>query len=547
MGSNATNAFESGLDKNAANFTPLSPLTFIERSAATFPSRLAVVHGARRYTWAETYARCRRLASALSRRGVGPGDTVAVMAANTPEVYEAHFGVPMIGAVLNALNVRLDAETIAFCLRHGGAKILITDTEFSDTIKDASARLGDDITIIDIDDVEADTRGPRLGEIDYEDLLGEGDPDFEWSLPDDEWQAISLNYTSGTTGDPKGVVYHHRGAYLNATSNIIGWDMGHHPTYLWTLPMFHCNGWCFPWTLAAVAGTNVCLRRVSAATMYAAIADHGVTHFCGAPIVLNFITNARDDERRDFDHDVKVMTAAAPPPATTLAQMQRMGFHVTHVYGLTETYGPAVMCAWHDDWDDLPIEEQAAMKSRQGVRYHMLEALDVMDPESMQSVPADGETMGEVMFKGNIVMKGYLNSPQTTEQAFAGGWFHSGDLGVMHPDGYIELRDRSKDIIISGGENISSIEVEGTLHGHPAVLAAAVVAKLDDKWGETPCAFIELKDDAATVSEDEIIAHCRDNLAHYKCPRFVVFGTLPKTSTGKIQKFKLREIARGDS
>jgi fatty-acyl-CoA synthase len=547
MGSDATNTFNSGLGKNTANFTSLSPLTFIERSAATFPDRIAVVHGARRYTWAETYARCRRLASALSRRGVGLGDTVAVMAANTPEIYEAHFGVPMIGAVLNALNIRLDADTIAFCLRHGEAKVLITDTEFSDTIKDALALLDDDITVIDIDDVEAEIRGPRLGEIDYEDLLEEGDADFDWSLPADEWQAISLSYTSGTTGDPKGVVYHHRGAFLNATSNIVGWDMGHHPTYLWTLPMFHCNGWCFPWSIAAVAGTNICLRRVSADSIYAALADHKVTHFCGAPIVLNMIANAGDDERREIDHKVNIMTAAAPPPASTLVQMQRLGFHVTHVYGLTETYGPAVMCAWHDEWDDLPIEEQAKMKARQGVRYHMLEAIDVMDPESMQSVPPDGETMGEVMFKGNVVMKGYLKNPQTTEQAFAGGWFHSGDLGVMHPDGYIELRDRSKDIIISGGENISSIEVEGILYDHPVVLAAAVVAKPDEKWGETPCAFIELKDDAGAISEDEIIAHCRDNLAHYKCPRHVVFGTLPKTSTGKIQKFKLREIARGHS
>jgi fatty-acyl-CoA synthase len=469
MPSGAGNPFETGLDKNLANYTPLSPLTFIERAAATFPDHLAVVHGARRYTWSATYARCRRLASALAARGIGLGDTVAMMAANTPELYEAHFGVPMIGAVLNALNVRLDAESIAFCLRHGGAKVLITDTEFSATIKDAVAKLGRDIIIIDIDDVEAESRGPRVGEMDYEALLQEGDPDFAWSLPADEWQAISLNYTSGTTGDPKGVVYHHRGAHLNATSNIVGWNMGHHPTYLWTLPMFHCNGWCFPWSLAAVAGTNVCLRRVSAATMYGAIADHCVSHFCGAPIVLNLITNATGDERRDFDHTVNVMTAAAPPPASTLVEMQRLGFQVTHVYGLTETYGPAVICAWHDAWNDLPVEEQAALKSRQGVRYHMLEALDVMDPATMTPVPADGETMGEVMFRGNVVMKGYLKNPQTSEQAFADGWFHSGDLGVMHPDGYIELRDRSKDIIISGGENISSIEVEGALYAHPAV------------------------------------------------------------------------------
>ena len=424
--------------------------------------------------------------------------------------------------------------------------MLITDTEFSETVKQALADLGRDIVVIDIDDPEADDdiSHERLGEKDFEALLDEGDPDFEWKLPDDEWQAISLNYTSGTTGNPKGVVYHHRGAYLNAVSNIVGWNMAHHPVYLWTLPMFHCNGWCFPWSIAAVAGTNVCLRRVNAANIYNAIADHGVTHFCGAPIVLNFVVNATDGERRDFDHAVNVMTAAAPPPASTLEGMQRQGFNVTHVYGLTETYGPAVICSWHDEWNGRPLEEQAALKSRQGVNYHMLQGLKVMDPETMTPVPNDGETMGEVMFQGNIVMKGYLKNDEATQASFAGGWFHSGDLGVMHPDGYIQLKDRSKDIIISGGENISSIEVEDVLCKHPAVLAAAVVAKPDEKWGETPCAFIELKERAEPVTEDGLIEFCRDNMAHYKAPKTVVFGPLPKTSTGKIQKFKLRDKAK---
>ena len=536
--------FDTHLDKNPANYAPLSPLSFLERTAAVYPDHCSVIHGARRFTWAETYARCRRLAGALARRGVGSGDTVAVMASNTPELYEAHFGVPMTGAVLNALNVRLDAQTIAYCLDYGEAKALITDTEFSDPVKAALGTLGRTLPVIDIVDSQAAGGGERLGETDYEAFLEEGEADFAWSLPADEWQAISLNYTSGTTGRPKGVVYHHRGAYLNALGNAIGWQMGHHPVYLWTLPMFHCNGWCFPWTLAALAGTSVCLRKVDAANMYEAIAEHRVSHFCGAPIVLNFIVNATEEERRAFDHTVHVMTAAAPPPASTLEAMQRMGFQVTHVYGLTETYGPAVICAWHEEWNDLPIAEQTRLKSRQGVAYHVLEGLAVMDANTMTAVPADAETMGEVMFRGNIVAKGYLKDAAATGEAFAGGWFHSGDLGVVHPDGYIQLRDRSKDIIISGGENISSIEVEGVLYDHPAVLAAAVVAKADEKWGETPCAFVELKDPAADVSADDIIAFCRDRLAHYKCPRHVVFGALPKTSTGKIQKFKLREKAK---
>jgi len=541
------NIFDENLGKTPANHQPLSPLSFLERSARVYPDKESIVHGDRRYTWAQTFNRAKRLASALTKRGISKGDTVAVMLPNIPEMFECHFGVPVTGAVLNALNYRLDAENIAFILNHGEATFLITDTEFSLIVKDALIQVGrDDITVIDVDDAQAEVRGDKLGEMDYEAFLAEGDEDFVWRLPGDEWDAISLNYTSGTTGNPKGVVYHHRGAYLNAMSNIVGWNMGHHPRYLWTLPMFHCNGWCFPWTLAAIAGTSLCLRRVNAANIYKAIADEKATHFCGAPIVLNFVINATEAEKRPFDHKVEVMVAAAPPPASTLENMQKAGFNVTHVYGLTETYGPATMCAWHPEWDELSIEQKTLKKGRQGVPYHVLQGLDIIDPQTMQSVPNDGETMGETMFQGNIVMKGYLKNPDATAEAFKGGWFHSGDLGVMQPDDYIKLKDRSKDIIISGGENISSIEVEDTLSKHPAVFAAAVVAKSDDKWGETPCAFIELKpgtEDA--VTEDEMIKFCRDNLAHYKCPKNVVFAELPKTSTGKIQKFKLREVAEG--
>ncbi|HJM49643.1 MAG TPA: acyl-CoA synthetase [Alphaproteobacteria bacterium] len=538
-----SNPYERNLDQVAANYQVLSPLTFIERSAAVYPQRTAVVHGDLRRSWAETYARCRQLASVLAGHGVGLGDTVAVMGANTPELYECHFGVPMTGGVLNALNIRLDAEAIAFILDHGEARVLITDSEFSHTIKAALELCDVEPLVIDIDDAlrEPDFGGELLGEMDYEAFIAPGDPEFDWSLPDDEWRAISLNYTSGTTGNPKGVVYHHRGAYLNAMGNVVCWSMAQHPTYLWTLPMFHCNGWCFPWTLAALAGTSICLRKVTAGGIFSAIERDRVDHFCGAPVVLNFIINATDEERRTFDHEVKVMTAAAPPPPAVLERMAAEGFAVTHVYGLTETYGPAVVCAWQDDWDDLGPAEQASLKSRQGVRYHVLHGLSVRDPETMAAVPPDGETMGEVMFQGNIVMKGYFKNPQATEEALSGDWFHSGDLGVLQPDGYIQLRDRSKDIIISGGENISSIEVESVLYRHAAVLEAAVVAKADEKWGETPCAFVELKPDAGPVEAQEIIDFCRQNLAHYKCPRYVVFGPLPKTSTGKVKKFELRD------
>jgi len=543
MSPDRNNPFETDLDRTPANHVPLSPLSFLRRTARVYPDHPSLVHGALRHTWGETYARCRRLAAALAARGVGRGDTVAVMAPNVPAIFEASFAVPMLGAVLNTLNVRLDAAALAFMLEHGEARALITDTEFAPVIGEALARCGRELLVVDVDDPLAES-GQRLGEVEYEAFLATGDPAFEWSLPDDEWHAISLNYTSGTTGNPKGVVYHHRGAYLNALSNIVGWNMGHHPVYLWTLPMFHCNGWCYPWSLAAVAGTAVCMRRVSAKAIFDAIADRGVTHFCGAPIVLNFVLNATEAERRPFDHTVQVMTAAAPPPAAVLERMEANGFHMTHVYGLTETYGPAVICAWKPEWDAQPAAERARLKARQGVPYHALEDLQVMDPQTLEPVPADGETLGEVMFRGNIVMKGYLKNPKATAEALAGGWFHSGDLGVTHPDGYIQLKDRSKDIIISGGENISSIEVEDALYRHPAVVEAAVVARPDAHWGETPCAFVTLREDAGEVSEEDIIAFCRQHLARYKIPRTVVFTELPKTSTGKIQKYVLREQAR---
>ena len=534
-----SNAYEE-LEQVQANFVPLSPLSFIERTAKVYPKRISIIHGKRRYTWEETYARACQLADALFKRGIGKGDTVAIMGANTPETYEAHFGVPMSGAVLNALNIRLDAATIAFILDHAEAKVLLTDKEFSPTIKAALEKCEAKPLIIDIDDVLADG-GNLLGVMDYEEFIRSGHPNFDWQLPTDEWQALSLNYTSGTTGNPKGVVYSHRGAYMNSIGNAMAWDMNQGPVYLWTLPMFHCNGWCFPWTVAAYGGTNVCLRNVSAAGIFDAISNYKINHFCGAPIVLGMVVNATEEEKKPFDYTVEVMTAGAPPPAAILQKINNMGFRVTHAYGLTETYRPATVCAWQNEWDDLPNSEKAIMNARQGVNNAVLDQLNVIDPKTMEPVPADGETMGEVMFRGNNVMKGYLKNSTTTEASLAHGWFHSGDLGVMHPDGYIELKDRSKDIIISGGENISSIEVESVLYMHPGVLAAAVVAKEDEKWGETPCAFIELKADAGEVTETEIIEFCRDKLAHYKCPRHIVFGELPKTSTGKIQKFVLRE------
>ncbi len=537
-----TNIYEQDLDRNPANHVPLSPLPLIERSASVFPDRPSIIHGSRRYTWVETWSRARQLGSALSRRGLGKGDTVAVMLPNIPEMFECHFGIPMTGAVINALNTRLDATTIAFILNHGEANVLITDREFSPTISAALSELDREITVIDVDDPEYTGDGRRLGNQTYEDLLAEGAPVYEGRDPDDEWDAISLNYTSGTTGNPKGVVYSHRGAYLGAVGNPLTWSMPQNPTYLWTLPMFHCNGWTFPWVLAALTGTSVCLRNVTAANIFKAIAEEGVTHFCGAPVVLGLVINAEEAERRTFDHSVEIMTAAAPPPPAVLERIESMGFRVTHVYGLTETYGPSTICAWHPEWDSLEPVARARVKSRQGVRYPIAEGLMVADPNTLEPVPQDGDTMGEVFFRGNLVMKGYLKNPTATEEAFRGGWFHSGDLGVWHPDGYIELRDRSKDIIISGGENISTIEVEGVIFGHPKVLEAAVVARPDEKWGETPCAFVTLKP-GKSATADEIIQYCRDNLAHFKIPRTVVFTDLPKTSTGKIQKFKLRDRA----
>ncbi len=526
------------LQKNRANYVPLTPVSFLTYAARVYPKSPSVIYGAITRTWEQTNARCLKLASALCKQGLQIGDVVSVIAANTPELYEAHFGVPMAGCVLNAINYRLDSDTIAYILDHAETKVLITDREFAQVVKAALTQLDRDILVIDIDDAAA-SGGALIGTMDYEAFLESGDPSFSPLLPSDEWNSIALNYTSGTTGKPKGVVYHHRGAYINATANTLEWDLGMHPRYLWTLPMFHCNGWCFPWTIAAKAGVNVCIRKTDGAAIFDAIADHGVTHLCGAPIVMSFITDAPEAERRAFDHKVEFMTAAAPPPAPTLAAMQTQGFNVTHVYGLTEVYGPAMACAWHQEWDQEPVETQADLKARQGVPYILQTDARVLDPDTLQELPADGQTMGEVMFRGNIVMKGYLKNDAATADAFKGGWFHTGDLGVTHPDGYIQLKDRSKDIIISGGENISSIEVEDALYKHPSVAAVAVVAKPDEKWGETPCAFIELKP-GQQLTQAEVIAFARQHLASFKCPRAVVFGELPKTSTGKIQKFELR-------
>jgi len=529
------------LAKSGANFTALTPLVLLRRAAATYPRKLAVIHGAARFTYRDFYNRCRRFADALQQRGIGRGDTVAVMAPNVPALLEAHYGVPMAGAVLNALNYRLDARTIAFILGHGQAKLLIADREFGPTVKAALEEFGEPIPLVEIDDGAG---GASLGGTEYEAFLGEGAPEAEWALPRDEWEPIALNYTSGTTGNPKGVVYHHRGAFLNALGNVITLGLDRHSVYLWTLPMFHCNGWTHSWAVTAVAGTHVCLRRVDPAPIFAAIAEHRVTHLCGAPIVLNLLVHAPEGVKRRFDHQVEVGTGGAAPPSVVIEAMERMGFRVTHLYGLTESYGPSTVCAWQEEWAELPIADRSAHMARQGAAYLTLDRQRVVDPQTMADVPADGVTMGELVLRSNTVMKGYLKNPEATAAAFEHGWFHTGDLAVSHPDGYVEIKDRSKDIIISGGENISSLEVEEALYRHPGVIEAAVVAKPDPVWGETPCAFVALKPGGEPVSAEDIVAWCRADLAHYKVPRAVVFGPLPKTSTGKIQKYELRERAK---
>ncbi|MSQ58590.1 MAG: acyl-CoA synthetase [Betaproteobacteria bacterium] len=537
-----TSAYDIGLDKNPGNYIPLSPLSFLRRTAAVYPHRLGLVHGSVRRDWGEIYSRCRALASALDRHGVRAGDTVAVMAPNIPAAYEAHFAVPMLGAVLNALNTRLDAASIAFMLEHGEAKVLIADREFSVVVSQALSRMRTKPLLIEVDDPLAQG-GESVGAMEYEQFVASGDPEFSWQLPPDEWNAIALNYTSGTTGNPKGVVLHHRGAYLNAVSNAVQWAMPHFPVYLWTLPMFHCNGWCFPWTVALQAGVNVCLRKVEAKPIFDLMRTHRVTHYCGAPVVHAMLVNAPAAMRAGIEHKVHGMIAGAAPPRPVIEGMERMGFDLTHVYGLTEVYGPAAVCAKHPEWEDLNIEARAEKNSRQGVTYALQEDMAVLDPRTLLPVPKDGQTMGEIFFRGNITMKGYLKNAKATEEAFAGGWYHTGDLAVVYPDGYLKIRDRSKDIIISGGENISTLEVEEVLYCHPAVLEAAVVAKPDEKWGETPCAFVTLKSESAASAQD-IIAFCRQHLAHYKAPKAVVFGPLPKTSTGKIQKNVLRDMAK---
>lgn len=537
-----TSIYDQDLDKNPANYTPLSPLSFLRRAATLYPGYPAVVHGDLHRSWGEVYSRSVQMADALTRHGVKQGETVSVLLPNTPEMYEAHFAIPMAGAVLNAINTRLDARTVAFILQHAEARVFIVDPEFGEVAQAALEQIEHKPLVIYTEDPLFDG-GVKVGEVSYEDFLAEGSADFKWQLPGDEWDAISLNYTSGTTGDPKGVVYHHRGAYLNAVNNIVCWHMDSHPVYLWTLPMFHCNGWCFPWTVAAQVGTNICLRQVREEPIFTAIKEHKVSHFCGAPVVLNTLANADPALQEGVDHKVKVMTAGAAPPAAVIGGMERMGVQVTQVYGLTETYGPMVVSAWQSQWDDCDFDERCRLKARQGIAGVLAEDLMVADPESLEEVPWDGETQGEIFMRGNITMKGYLKNPKTTEKSFAGGWFHSGDLAVRHPDGYIQIKDRSKDIIISGGENISSLEVESVLFSHPAVLEAAVVAKADDKWGEVPCAFVSLKPGAEATAED-IIAYCRENMARFKCPKHVIFGPLEKTSTGKVQKYLLREKAR---
>ena len=537
--------YDRGLDRNAANHAPLTPLGFLERAATVYPHKTAVIHGERRCDYAELYRRCRRLASALRARGIGVGDTVSVMAPNVPALLEAHYGVSMAGAVLNAINVRLDAAGLAFILGHCGAKLLIADTEFSQVVGGALDRMADPPPVIDVDDPlrRADVGGRRLGDTDYEAFLEAGQADADWDWPADEWQACALNYTSGTTGDPKGVVFHHRGAFLNAVGDVITLGLDRGTVYLWTLPMFHCNGWCYTWAVTAAGGTHVCLRRVEPAPIFEAIERHLVTHMCGAPIVLNMLVHAPDQDRRSWAHTVEVGTGGAAPPSAVVAAMEKMGFHVIHLYGLTETYGPSLVCAWHQAWDRLPQAERAAKGARQGVRTPTLDAARVADPDSLVEVPADGASIGEVMLRGNTVMKGYLANPSANRAVFRGGWLHTGDLAVRHPDGYIEIKDRSKDIIITGGENVSSIEVEEVLYRHPQVMEAAVVARPDQKWGESVCAFVTRKPDAK-LTDRQIIDYCRDNLAHFKAPTTVVFGPLPKTSTGKVQKFVLRDRAK---
>ena len=537
--------YDTNLDKNNANFVPLTPLSFLKRSAEVYPQKTSIIHGKRVYNWEQTYKRSLQFASALSKHGIGKNDTVSVLSFNTPEIYEAHYAVPMIGAVLNTINIRLDVETISYILEHSEAKVLITDTELSLTVKKSLEKLNKDILIIDIVDEMAvlpEGSGERLGKYEYEEFLNSGDPEFEFIMPSDEWDSIALNYTSGTTGLPKGVVYHHRGSYLMSLGTVTALSMPMHPTYMWIVPMFHCNGWGNPYTLTALAGTSICMRYVSAKNMFDAIADHKVTHFGGAPIVLNFLAQAKDDEKRDIAHTVNVVTAGAPPPAATLEAVQKMGLKVNHVYGLTETYGHISICAWQEEWNELSAEEQAQLKSRQGVNFPMMETLAVLNPETMKPVENNGEEIGEIMIRGNCVMKGYLKNKDESDKSMAQGWFHSGDLAVMYPNGYIQIKDRSKDIIISGGENISSVEIENTLYKHPSVLFAAVVAQPDEKWGETPCAFVELKDTNDTVSDKDIINFCKETLAGFKCPKKVIFTELPKTSTGKILKYELRKM-----
>ncbi len=537
--------YDQGLDRNAANHAPLTPLSFLDRAATVYPHKTAVIHGEHRCDYAELYRRCRRLASALRARGIGVGDTVSVMAPNVPVLLEAHYGVSMAGAVLNAINVRLDAAGIAFILGHCGAKLLIADTEFSEVVGGALDRMADPPPVVDVDDPlrRPDVGGRRLGDTDYEAFLEGGQADADWDWPADEWQACALNYTSGTTGDPKGVVFHHRGAFLNAVGNVITLGLDRGSVYLWTLPMFHCNGWCYTWAVTAAGGTHVCLRRVEPAPIFEMIERHRVTHLCGAPLVLNMLVHAPNEDRRSWEHTVEVGTGGAAPPSAVVAAMEKMGFHVIHLYGLTETYGPALFCAWHQAWDRLPQAERAAKRARQGVSTPTLDAVRVADPDSLAEVPADGASIGEVMLRGNTVMKGYLANPSANRAAFRGGWLHTGDLAVRHPDGYIEIKDRSKDIIITGGENVSSIEVEEVLYRHPQVMEAAVVARPDEKWGESVCAFVTPKS-GAKLTDRRIIDYCRDNLAHFKAPKTVVFGPLPKTSTGKVQKFVLRDRAK---